>query len=102
MLTEWGAHAASPARALAWREPSGLERCVPLIRGPITIGRDPSCSMQLESPYVSRQHARIDVVASGPYLVDLGSRNGSAVNGARVHAAAPLNAGDELAIGDVT
>jgi hypothetical protein len=71
---------------------------VPLGEEPITIGRDPSCTIRLQSRYVSRQHARIEIQDGVPTLVDLGSHNGSLLNGVRVAGAAPLSGGDVITI----
>jgi pSer/pThr/pTyr-binding forkhead associated (FHA) protein len=68
----------------------------------ITIGRDPTCSVTIDSPYASRQHARIELRGSGAVLVDPGSRNGVLLNGVRVAGAAPLRRGDVIGVADVT
>lgn len=88
--------------ALAVKDASGTERVVPLDRDVIAIGRDPTCTIRLDSPYVSRQHARVERRADGLTLVDLGSRNGSLLNGRRVEHPVPLGVGDVITIGDVT
>jgi hypothetical protein len=93
---------AQRARSLHVVEPSGVERWIDLERGTITIGRNPACNLQLDSPYISRQHARIDVRDAGPVLVDLGSRNGSRVNGLAASGPTRLSAGDVITVGDVT
>jgi pSer/pThr/pTyr-binding forkhead associated (FHA) protein len=65
----------------------------------VTIGRDPTNDVILEEDkLVSRSHAEIVVRNEQWYLVDLGSRNGSVVNGrpARRH---PLRDGDIIGIG---
>ncbi len=58
----------------------------------LTIGRDLSNDIVLDDPLVSRFHGRLDL-APQPVLHDLGSFNGSFVNGHRVVGAAPLLAG---------
>jgi pSer/pThr/pTyr-binding forkhead associated (FHA) protein len=50
---------------------------------PITIGRGVECGVRIDSPYVSRTHARIEWLDGALWLVDLGSRNGSLLNGER-------------------
>lgn len=47
----------------------------------LTIGRDPESSMSLDHPLISWQHARIFLEAGKPTLEDLGSTNGSFLNG---------------------
>lgn len=63
---------------------------------PLRIGRDPSLDIVLESPRVSRQHARIEREGSGHVLVDLGAPNGTTLNGERVRGRAPLRPGDRI------
>ncbi|MCW5860055.1 MAG: FHA domain-containing protein, partial [Caldilineales bacterium] len=68
-------------------------------RNAMVIGRDPRCHLPLDSPLVSRQHARIDPGPQGSYIVtDLQSKNGTFVNGRRVTRAA-LRPGDRIRIG---
>jgi pSer/pThr/pTyr-binding forkhead associated (FHA) protein len=65
----------------------------------VTIGRDPTNGVTLEEDkLVSRSHAEIVVRNEQWYLVDLGSRNGSLVNGRPVHRY-PLRDGDIIGIG---
>ena len=52
----------------------------------------------LEDPRLSRAHARLELDAEGPRLRDLGSHNGTLVNGARVDAAS-LHVGDVITLG---
>jgi hypothetical protein len=64
----------------------------------VTIGRRPESTLQLGDPNVSRNHAEIRPHGNGWVLVDLGSTNGSRVNGTRV-SSHELREGDELAFG---
>ena len=50
-------------------------------RNRVTIGRDPACDLKLDHPTVSRRHAQLDVQGSQHVLLDLGSTNGTFVNG---------------------
>ena len=64
-----------------------------------TLGRD-DCDVVLSDPEVSRRHA---VVAEGPdgfTIEDLGSTNGTWVNGERIERRERLRAGDELRFGN--
>lgn len=65
----------------------------------VTIGRKPESTLQLADPNVSRNHAEIRPHGNGWVLVDLGSTNGSRVNGNRV-SSHELREGDELAFGN--
>ena len=60
------------------------------------IGRSPECQVVVADPRVSRRHAMIRKQDGGLYLFELGSFNGSYLNGARVTAARKLNTGDIL------
>ncbi|NUP99566.1 MAG: DUF3662 domain-containing protein [Armatimonadetes bacterium] len=58
-------------------------RCL-LVEKPATIGRDPGCDLVIETEGVSRQHARVEPRGDHYVVTDLGSTNGTTVNGARV------------------
>ena len=49
-----------------------------------TVGRKPDASLSIPSPTVSREHAELTVVDRGMLLRDLGSTNGTFVNGVRI------------------
>jgi DNA-binding winged helix-turn-helix (wHTH) protein len=70
-----------------------------LADGEHIVGRDASASIRLDSPKVSRQHARLVVTGARATLVDLGSKNGSFVRGVRITAPRTLQPGDDLRIG---
>lgn len=73
----------------------------PLRQGETTIGRSPYCSIQLVSPQTSREHAAILVRDGETTLSDLGSRNGTYLNGRQIRAATLVSAGDRITIGGV-
>ncbi|HEX8795732.1 MAG TPA: sigma 54-interacting transcriptional regulator [Polyangiaceae bacterium] len=50
----------------------------------VLVGKSPACSLRLDDPHVSRRHAAIDVQGNVLRITDLGSRNGTFVNGVRV------------------
>jgi ABC-type multidrug transport system ATPase subunit len=64
----------------------------------LTIGRDPANDVVLGDPNVSRFHAEVVAVPSGWELRDLGSRNGTRLNGSLI-ARAPMETGSEIGIG---
>lgn len=66
----------------------------------ITIGREASNDIVLEDPQVSRHHARLTLQGAGYVIEDLGSTNGTFINGQRVMGARPINDGDTLGLGD--
>ncbi|HEY0095160.1 MAG TPA: FHA domain-containing protein, partial [Archangium sp.] len=68
-----------------------------------TIGRSPSCEIPLtEDDQLSRRHARFFVQEGQVRLSDLGSRNGTAVNGERISGEVLLHPGDRVQLGKTT
>jgi pSer/pThr/pTyr-binding forkhead associated (FHA) protein len=77
------------------------DRRVLLSAGENTVGRDPSAAVWLDSPSVSRRHARIVVHDAGTVLEDVGSKNGTAVGTERLSGPRELRDGDRLTFGKV-
>jgi hypothetical protein len=77
------------------------DRVLPLREGTLTIGRGFACEVVIEDALASRKHARITTDASGSTIEDLGSVNGTCVNGVRVHEPQRLSVGDWLTVGAV-
>ena len=77
--------------------PSG-ER-VSLDRPAVVIGRLPDCDISLSDPNVSRRHTEVRVAGSGYLVADLGSTNGTKVNGVRIDGERMLNDGDIVSVG---
>ncbi len=92
-------HTTGPGRAsiIHWLICDGREQ--PLPEGSHVIGRDPSASISLRSPTVSREHARIVIEGGVALLEDLGSKNGTFMHGQAVKAPVRLSDGDEIRIG---
>ncbi|MEX2293109.1 MAG: DUF3662 and FHA domain-containing protein [Acidimicrobiales bacterium] len=65
----------------------------------ISIGRHPDCNLVLADPNVSRNHAEIRPQGDHFVVVDLGSTNGSRINGIRIDTQM-LHDGDELSFGN--
>jgi len=74
----------------------GLE--VSVDRDWLVIGRGRSADLVIAEPTISRAHAAIGYEATGFYLQDLGSTNGTMVNGARIDRQ-PLKPGDQIQMG---
>jgi hypothetical protein len=88
----------APKAALEVREPGRLSRQVP-VSGPIRIGRAAECEVSLRDARVSRQHARLQARDGHLVLTDLGSTNGTRVNGQRISEVV-LGAGDRILVGE--
>lgn len=69
------------------------------IGGSLVIGRDPSAGIVLEDSEVSRRHATVSSTGGSATVEDLGSTNGTFVNGERIEGTRTLSAGDRLRIG---
>ena len=64
----------------------------------LTVGRAAGCQIPLDDSYASQVHARLFQRDGQVFVEDLGSTNGSKVNGARVREQ-PLTDGDEITLG---
>ncbi|HYK96405.1 MAG TPA: FhaA domain-containing protein [Candidatus Dormibacteraeota bacterium] len=89
----------APDVVLEVREPGRAMRRIPVSGAPIRIGRAPECELVLKDSKVSRRHARLHARNGVLVLTDLGSTNGTRVNGHRVTELV-LGAGDRILIGD--
>lgn len=67
--------------------------------GAVVLGRDPSCDVTLDDEEVSRRHAEIQARGDLAEIRDLGSRNGTFVNGNRISAPTTLRGGETVKIG---
>jgi len=106
-----GFHAA-PAYAEAPRGPDGwlvVERGGGLERdrrfdliGGLSIGRSKEADVRIDDRYASSIHARVFSREGRFYVEDMGSTNGTLLNGATLHGEADLIDGDTIQIGDTT
>jgi predicted component of type VI protein secretion system len=74
-------------------------RSIPINRSPFLIGRDPVCQLRPGSSLVSGRHCALTAHGGKTFVQDLGSTNGTFVNGERVQAKHELRQGDVLLIG---
>ena len=94
--------AAAPPRAdvrLRIVEPPERRGQVYEVGEEVTVGRSPGCGMALADATVSQLHARLFRRDGNVYIEDLGSTNGTWVNGGRVSGPAPLRRGDRVQVG---
>ena len=78
-------------------------RRIVLDQDKVTLGRLPECELALADSNVSRKHAEVRRGADGTWLVaDLGSTNGTKVNGVRISGPRQLEDGDEITVGGTT
>ena len=78
-------------------------RRVVLDQEKVTLGRLPECELAVADAGVSRRHAEVRREADKSWVVsDLGSTNGTKVNGLRISAAHQLEDGDEITVGSTT
>ena len=70
------------------------------ILGPVVIGRAPSSDIVIDEPFVSATHARFTLQGPALVLEDLGSTNGTLVNGHGITQPVTLREGDEVQVGD--
>jgi hypothetical protein len=77
---------------------NGQQRTVPLTGELITIGRLPGSEVVLKDKGASRRHAQIRLKNDEATLTDLGSTNGTRLNGQTIQSR-PLNDGDRITIG---
>lgn len=84
------------------RVPGEPARRIKLDRPVLTLGRSSTNDVPLSDRTLSRVHARIEgVLGGGPIrLVDLGSRNGTSLNGERITVPVPLASGDRIQLGE--
>jgi len=97
--TELDAQSVPAEWALVAYAGAALGRVFPLKGGQVLIGRAPEVGVALLDGEVSRHHARIVLEEGQVHVEDLGSTNGTRVNGEQIHGRVELRTGDRLAVG---
>jgi len=72
-----------------------------VVHGPIIVGRSPGADIVIGASYVSGRHARFSLMGQNLFIEDLGSTNGTAVNGFQVEEPIALRNNDIVNVGDV-
>lgn len=92
--------------AIAQPAPAGIVvlvisdgREVSLGDSPVVIGRLAECEISIEDPNISRRHATVTLLDGTYRITDLGSTNGTKVNGSRISSQFELSHGDEITVG---
>jgi pSer/pThr/pTyr-binding forkhead associated (FHA) protein len=89
-----------PDAKLTVREDPTSEKEYPLGEGAVVLGREAFNDIVVHDPEVSRRHAQI-TFQEGRYIIeDLGSTNGTFINGRRVQTPTPLHNGDVVEMGE--
>jgi pSer/pThr/pTyr-binding forkhead associated (FHA) protein len=66
----------------------------------LSVGRAAGCVITLDDTYVSQLHARVFQQDGQTFVEDLGSTNGTYLNGQKVSGPMAMNRGDQLRVGD--
>ncbi len=83
------------------RGPKELRGVSIAVRGPIIVGRSPGADIVIGAGYVSGRHARFTLMGQNLFVEDLGSTNGTAVNGRLIGEPVALRNNDVVNVGDV-
>jgi hypothetical protein len=78
---------------------NGVQRAVPLLAPVTVIGRGQDADLRLSDPGVSRHHAQVELRDGEVWLEDLGSTNGTTLDGASVTSPTVLTSGQRIAVG---
>jgi pSer/pThr/pTyr-binding forkhead associated (FHA) protein len=80
----------------------GAGTVFPLLDGPVIVGRSPDADVHINEVAMSTEHARLEPTDAGFTLCDLGSTNGTYVNGQRLVGTVVLVSGDSVRMGSTT
>jgi pSer/pThr/pTyr-binding forkhead associated (FHA) protein len=89
-----------PAR-LVVAAPAALAGQTFLVEGETTIGRGAGCAVAIDDAHVSKLHARVYPQDGGWLVEDLGSTNGTSLNGTLITAPVPIMVGGQISIGEI-
>ena len=94
-----GVRGRNPARHMAVTAGPLKGTTIPLTSAPVSIGRAPTSTLVLEDDYSSARHARIFLEGESWFIEDLGSTNGTLLNGHPVVKRQVLSDGDKIRVG---
>lgn len=106
MKTGIGAVRGQRKRERTWslsveKGPKELRGVSIVVLGPVIVGRNPGADIVIGAGYVSGRHARFSLMGQNLFVEDLGSTNGTAVNGQFINEPTALRNGDTVNVGDV-
>lgn len=82
--------------------PKELRGVSMVVHGPVVVGRSPNADIVIGAGYVSARHARFTLMGQNLFVEDLGSTNGTSVDGELITEPTSLVNGDVVTIGDVS
>ena len=83
------------------RGPKELRGVSIAVHGPVIVGRSPGADIVVGAGYVSGRHARFQLMGQNLFVEDLGSTNGTGVNGQPITEPTALRNNDVVNVGDV-
>ncbi len=101
LVSHGGARAADSLALKITAGPKPLRGMKVPLDGPVVIGRAPGADIVIPDEYISSQHARISPRGGRAEIEDLGSTNGTVVNGSLIQRPTTLAEGDEIELGAV-
>jgi hypothetical protein len=101
-VTRTPAFAQSASMRLVVTEGALRGTTIPLSTSAVLIGRSPSCTLVLDDDYSSSRHARIFPQNGAWFVEDLGSTNGTYLEGRRLEAPVRVQPGEQVRIGQTT
>jgi pSer/pThr/pTyr-binding forkhead associated (FHA) protein len=90
---------AAPVAHLTLLGAEGEPQCWSIAEGDLTLGRAKDCTISIADARLSRRHSELRCQGRQVTVCDLGSTNGTFVNGNRIHQAHPLQDGDRVQVG---
>lgn len=71
------------------------------VNGPVVVGRDPGSDIVIAESYISARQAKFSLLGRDLFVEDLGSTNGTCVNGAAISGVVALAPEDTVSVGNV-